>query len=277
MAKAYDEPMLTMPGAETVVTFKSGLFDWEATYGIWRRDLKKFFREKSRLWGGIARPVLWLIILGSSLKPAISNSSLSNGGNIDYSHYIFPGVIALTLIFTSLQSAISIIWDREFGFLKEVMVAPVPRLSILIGKALGGATQATLQGIITLAFAPIIGLWLNPLVILALLAMMFVIAFALTALGVVISSAMTSFEGFGVISNFIVMPMYFLSGAIYPTASVPVWIKPLIIINPLSYGVDALRQITIGVGVNDFWLDLGLLLVFGLVMLAIALPLFNKE
>ena len=277
MAKVYDEPILTLPGSETVVTFRSGLFDWEATYGIWRRDLKKFFREKSRLWGGIARPVLWLIILGSSLKPAISNNSLSNGGTIDYSHYIFPGVIALTLIFTSLQSAISIIWDREFGFLKEVMVAPVPRLAILIGKALGGATQATLQGIITLAFAPVIGLWLNPLVIVALLAMMFIISFALTALGVVISSAMTSFEGFGVISNFIVMPMYFLSGAIYPTASVPIWIKPLIIINPLSYGVDALRQITIGVGVNDFWLDLALLVVFGLIMLAIALPLFNKE
>ncbi|OJV94066.1 MAG: hypothetical protein BGO39_06795 [Chloroflexi bacterium 54-19] len=258
------------------MTFKRGALDWEATYGIWRRDIKKFFREKSRLWGGIARPILWLLILGSSLKPAISSNSLGSSG-IDYTHYIFPGVIALTLIFTSIQSAISIIWDREFGFLKEVMVAPVPRLSILLGKALGGATQATIQGVITLAFAPLIGLWLNPLVLLGLLATMFVIAFSLTALGIVISSAMTSFEGFGVISNFIVMPMYFLSGAIYPTASAPIWLKPLIYVNPLSYGVDALRQVTIGLGTHDFWLDMVILGVFAVVVLAIALPLFNRE
>jgi ABC-2 type transport system permease protein len=276
VAKVYDESFVTLPGTDPALTFQRGALDWEATYGIWRRDLKKFFREKSRLWGGIARPILWLIILGSSLKPAISSGSLGNTG-IDYTQYIFPGVIALTLIFTSIQSAISIIWDREFGFLKEVMVAPVPRLSILLGKALGGATQATIQGIITLAFAPLIGLWLNPLVLLGLLGTMFVIAFALTALGIAISSAMTSFEGFGVISNFVVMPMYFLSGAIYPTESAPIWIKPLIYINPLSYGVDALRQVTIGVGVHDFWFDMGVLVVFAVVVLAIALPLFNRE
>jgi ABC-2 type transport system permease protein len=276
MAEVFNDSFVSLPGSEQALTFKRGVLDWEATYGIWRRDLKKFFREKSRLWGGIARPILWLLILGSSLKPAISSSSLGNSG-IDYTHYIFPGVIALTLIFTSIQSAISIIWDREFGFLKEVMVAPVPRLAILLGKALGGATQATIQGVITLAFAPLIGLWLNPLVLLGLLATMFVIAFSLTALGIVISSAMTSFEGFGVISNFIVMPMYFLSGAIYPTASAPIWLKPLIYVNPLSYGVDALRQITIGVGTHDFWLDMVVLAVFALVVLAIALPLFNRE
>jgi ABC-2 type transport system permease protein len=258
------------------VEFTPRLFDWEAIYGIWLRDVKKFLREKSRLWGGIARPVLWLLILGSSLKPVVSGGSLGRG-NLDYTHYIFPGVVALTLVFAALQSATSIIWDREFGFLKEVMAAPVPRLSILIGKALGGATQATLQGIITLAFAPIIGLWLNPLELLELLGMMFLVAFSLTALGVFIASRMTSFEGFGTISNFVVMPMYFLSGAIYPTASAPVWIKPLIIINPLSYGVDALRQITIQTGAFDFWFDLGFLAVFAVVMIGISVPFFNKE
>lgn len=261
---------------EETVEFTPRLFDWEAIYGIWLRDLKKFLREKSRLWGGIARPVLWLLILGSSLKPVVSGGSLGRG-NLDYTHYIFPGVVALTLVFAALQSATSIIWDREFGFLKEVMAAPVPRLSILIGKALGGATQATLQGIITLAFAPIIGLWLNPLELLELLGMMFLVAFSLTALGVFIASRMTSFEGFGTISNFVVMPMYFLSGAIYPTASAPVWIKPLIVINPLSYGVDALRQITIQTGAFDFWFDLGFLAVFAVAMIAISVPFFNKE
>src|SRR5215510_8913982 len=180
----------------------TALIDIETVYGIWLRDIKKFWRERSRLWGGVARPILWLLILGSSLKGAISSSSLS--GTSDYQQYIFPGVIGLTLVFSALQSATSIIWDREFGFLKEVLAAPVPRLSIIVGKSLGGASQATLQGTITMLFAPLIGLWLSPLQIIQLIGMMFVVAFALTALGVVISSNMTSFEGFGTISNFVV-------------------------------------------------------------------------
>jgi ABC-2 type transport system permease protein len=247
---------------------------WEAVYGIWLREVKKFWRERSRLWGGIARPILWLLILGGGLRGAISASSL---GGSDYQQYIFPGVIGLTLIFSAMQSAMSIIWDREFGFLKEVLAAPVPRLSIVIGKALGGATQATLQGMITMLFAPLIGLWLAPLAIVELIVMMFIVSFALTSLGIVIASKMTSFEGFGTISNFVVMPMYFLSGAIYPTSSAPVWLKPLTMINPLSYGVDGLRTITVGVGAFPFLLDLGFLVIFSAVMVAIALPLFNQE
>jgi ABC-2 type transport system permease protein len=227
------------------------------------------------LLGGIARPILWLLILGSSLKASISASSLN--GAADYQQYIFPGVIGLTLVFSALQSATSIIWDREFGFLKEVLAAPVSRLSIILGKALGGATQATLQGIITMLFAPLIGLWLAPPAILALVGMMFVVSFALTSLGVVIASKMTSFEGFGTISNFVVMPMYFLSGAIYPTSSVPAWIKPLIVVNPLSYGVDALRHITVGAGSFPFLFDLGFLVLFSLVLIVVALPMFNNE
>lgn len=270
---------LEAPAARQVKTKTSAYrLDFEAIYAIWFRDLKKFWRERSRLWGGVARPILWLLILGSSLKPAISAESLSGpNGQIDYLQFIFPGVVGLTLVFASLQSAVSIIWDREFGFLKEVLVAPVSRLSIIIGKTLGGATQATLQGIITLLFAPLIGLWLPPLTIVAVIVMMFVTSFALTSLGIVISARMTSFEGFGVISNFVVMPMYFLSGAIYPTASAPEWIKPLIVINPLSYGVDALRQITVGAGNFAFMFDVGFLLVFAVVMIAIALPFFNRE
>jgi ABC-2 type transport system permease protein len=257
------------------VVVQTRTLDIEAIYSIWLRDIKKFWRERSRLFGGIARPILWLLILGSSLKSAISTSSL--GGAADYQQYIFPGVIGLTLVFSALQSATSIIWDREFGFLKEVLAAPVSRLSIILGKAFGGATQATMQGIITLLFAPLIGLWLPPLAILELLVMMFVVALALTALGVVIASKMTSFEGFGTISNFVVMPMYFLSGAIYPTSTAPAWMKPLIIVNPLSYGVDALRHITVGTGAFPFLFDFAFLLVFAGVMIVVALPMFNRE
>jgi ABC-2 type transport system permease protein len=267
-----EQRTVSLPSAGVVVP---RFISWEAIYGIVLRDIKKFWRERSRLMGGVARPILWLIILGGSLKGAISSNTLNVG--VDYQQYIFPGVIGMTLIFSSLQSAMSIIWDREFGFLKEVLAAPVPRLSIIIGKSIGGAVQATLQGIITLLFAPLIGLWLSPIVIVELIAVMFVVAFALTALGVVIASKMTSFEGFGTISNFVVMPMYFLSGAIYPTSSAPVWLKPLMFINPLSYGVDAMRSISLGVGAFSFWFDLAFLMVFSIMMLAIALPLFNRE
>ncbi len=249
--------------------------DLEVIYGIWLRDFKKFWREKSRLWGGVARPILWLLILGSSLKPVVSNNTLT--GNVDYTQYIFPGVIGLTLIFATMQSAISIIWDREFGFLKEVLAAPVSRISIIIGKVLGGATQATLQGIITLAFAPLIGLKLTPMAVIELIIIMFGVSFALTSLGVVIASRMTSFEGFGTISNFVVMPMYFLSGGIYPTSTAPVWMQPFISINPLSYGVDALRHITIGQGTFAFGLDVAFLAGFTVVMSIIALWLFKRE
>ncbi len=253
--------------------------DLEVIYGIWLRDFKKFWRERSRLLGGIARPILWLLIMGSSLRSVVSNQSLTgaNGLPVDYTVYIFPGVVALTLIFASMQSATSIIWDREFGFLKEVLAAPVSRLSIILGKILGGATQAMLQGAITLLFAPLIGLWLSPSQIIVLLVMMFFVAFALTSLGVVIASRMESFEGFGTISNFVIMPMYFLSGAIYPTANAPAWMKPLIIVNPLSYGVDALRHITIGNGSLPFALDVACLATFAVVMGAISLPLFKRE
>jgi ABC-2 type transport system permease protein len=254
---------------------RTALRDLEVVYGIWLRDVKKFWRERSRLLGGIARPILWLLILGSSLKPVVSNTALTGGH--DYTQYIFPGVIALTLIFAAMQSAMSIIWDREFGFLKEVLAAPVSRLSIIIGKILGGATQATLQGLITMCFAPLIGLWPTPLMIVEMVVIMFMVSFALTALGVVVASRMSSFEGFGTVSNFIVMPMYFLSGAIYPTSSAPDWMKPLIAINPLSYGVDALRHITIDTGVFSFGFDVLFLVVFTVVMTAICIPLFKRE
>src|SRR3954469_10574498 len=138
-------PSVPLSNEYVPTTQQAGTFrDVEVVYGIWLRDVKKFWRERSRLFGGIARPILWLLILGSSLKPVVNNATLTGGH--DYTQYIFPGVIALTLIFAAMQSAMSIIWDREFGFLKEVLAAPVSRLSIIIGKIVGGATQATLQG-----------------------------------------------------------------------------------------------------------------------------------
>ena len=249
--------------------------DWQATYGIWLRDVTKFGRERSRLWGGIARPVLWLLVLGSSLKPAIQRAGLG----ADYNHYIFAGVIALTLIFAAFQSAVSVIVDREFGFLKEVLAAPVPRSAVLLGKALGGASQATLQGTITLLFGPLVGLWLDPLTLAGLLLLMFFISFVLTAMGLAVASSMTSFEGFGSISNFVIMPMYFLSGAIYPTNGLPTWLQALMVINPLSYAVDAMRSVILGgqFGNYPLWADLGVLSLTMWITLSLAVWQFGKE
>jgi ABC-2 type transport system permease protein len=272
-----DELLAVLAGNQESITSLPvrRVFDWEATLGIWKRDLLKFWRERTRLLGGVARPVLWLLILGSSLRPAIQRTGLG----ADYTHYIFAGVIALTLVFSTFQSAVSVIWDREFGFLKEVLAAPVPRSAVLLGKALGGATQATMQGIITLLFGPIIGLWLSPATLLELLVAMFFISFALSCMGLAISSSMTSFEGFGTISNFVVMPMYFLSGAIYPTTGLPTWLQALIVVNPLSYGVDMMRIIILGNGFGQFGIPVDALVLglIAVVTLSVGVWQFNQE
>jgi len=245
---------------------------WEGICAIWLRDTKAMFRERSRIFGSIMRPILWLIIMGNGLRPAMQNAT-----GIEYTKFIFPGVVGMTLIFTSIHSATSIIWDREFGFLREVMVAPLHRSAIVIGKALGGSTQATIQGLITLAFAPLVGLWPTPLQILRIILLMLLISFSLTSLGILIASRMSSFEGFGSISNFVVMPLYFLSGSIYPLNNLPLWLKALTAINPLSYGVDAMRGQIINVYHFSIYTDLMAVGGFGALMLALAIPMFNKS
>jgi ABC-2 type transport system permease protein len=246
--------------------------NWEGIYAIWLRDIKAMFRERSRLYGSIMRPILWLVIMGNGLRPAMQATT-----GVDYTKFIFPGVIGMTLIFSSIQSATSIIWDREFGFLREVMVAPMSRGSVVIGKVMGGSTQATIQGMVTLLFAPLVGIWPYPIQILQIISLMLLVSFSLTSLGILIASRMTSFEGFGAISNFIVMPMYFLSGSIYPLNNLPTWLKALTVINPLSYGVDAIRGQIIHIYHFSLVTDVGAIVVFGLVMLLLAIPMFSRS
>jgi ABC-2 type transport system permease protein len=238
---------------------------------IWQRDLIAFFRERSRLMGSIARPVLWLFVLGTGLRP-----SFHGAGGLTYIQFIFPGIVAMTLVFTSIQSAISIIWDREFGFLKEVLVAPVSRTSVAVGKALSGATLSLIQGGITLLFAPLAGVKLSLFVALALLPVMFVISFALTSIGILIAVRMTSFEGFGTISNFLIMPMYFMSGAMFPPTGLPTWLTVLIRINPLTYGVDALRTALRHPHYFPLPLDIGFLVIFAAAMTSAAVFAFRR-
>jgi ABC-2 type transport system permease protein len=245
--------------------------DFDAIRMIWLRDLIRHFRDKVRLLGSITRPVLWLLIMGTGLRAAF------NVHGISYTHFIFPGIIAMNLIFAAMISTISIIWDREFGFLREILVAPIPRSSIVLGKALSGSTVAFIEGLFVLVFAPFIKINIPLVNLLLLLPLMFLIAFVCTALGIVIAARMTSFEGFGVISNFVIMPMFFLSGAMFPIDNLPHWINFIIRLNPLTYGVDLLRWNTLGIKTFALYIDFLFLAIFSFIMLAIGVFEFSKR
>jgi len=245
--------------------------DWNTIYMIWLRDLIRYVRQRSRLYSSIARPILWLFILGSGLRPSFGAIQGYN-----YTQFIFPGIISMALIFTAIQSAISIIWDREFGFLKEILVAPVPRTAIALGKAFAGSTLSVIQGTLILIFAPLVKVpivWYN---ILLLIPAMFLISFALVGIGIIIASRMTSFEGFGTIMNFLVMPMFFLSGAVFPVTGLPAWLKVVVYVNPLTYGVDLLRSIVLGISTFSIALDCFILIVFGVAVIFFAVLFFNR-
>ena len=245
--------------------------DWSTIYIIWLRDLIRYVRQRSRLYSSIARPILWLFILGSGLRPSFGAVQ-----GFNYTQFIFPGIIAMALIFTAIQSAISVIWAREFGFLKEILVAPVPRTAVALGKAFAGSTLAVIQGTLILIFAPLVKVpiaWYN---ILVLIPAMFLISFALVGIGIIIASRMTSFEGFGTIMNFLVMPMFFLSGAVFPVAGLPAWLKYVVYANPLTYGVDLLRNIVLGISTFSITLDCCILVVFGVAAIFFAVLFFNR-
>src|SRR5256714_12597066 len=194
-----------------------------------------------RLLASLAQPLLFLIVFGtglsSALRGAFGGVAGSSGPGINYVQFIYPGIIGMAVLFTSIFSAMSIVWDREFGFLKEVLVAPIDRSAIAIGKTLGGSTQAMVQGLILLVLAPFIGVTLTPLAVLELLPLIFVLAFALTSMGVALAGGMKSMQGFQAVINFLMMPIFFLSGALFPLNNLPAWIAVLTHIDPAAYGI----------------------------------------
>jgi ABC-2 type transport system permease protein len=247
------------------------VIDFSCIYMIWLRDTIRYFREKSQLYGSILRPLLWLFILGMGLR-----GSFQLSGNLSYTQFIFPGIVAMTVIFTSIQSAITIIWDREFGFLKEILVAPVPRTSITIGKCLSGTTLSLIQAGIIMLLSPLVHVKISLMSILPLIFVVTVTAFALTGVGVLIAARMTSFQGFGTIMNFIIMPMWFLSGAMFPPKNLPQWLNVLVRVNPLTYGVDLIRCLILHLSYYSPWFDLAFLIIFGILIIALAVFSFNR-
>lgn len=222
------------------------IFDARVLLALWRRELLRYRRDRTQWFGGVSRTVLWLVILGYGI-----GSSYTNIEGYTYTQYILPGVITLNVIFASMQSAISLVWDREVGLMREILVSPAPMLSVALGKLLGGATVAVAQGTIVLLFAPLAGVELSVTRVLLAWVAMFAMGILLVSIGAIIASRMATFEGFGSISNGIVLPMYFLSGAVFPIRGIvglggflvdlPWWLRAMMYVNPVTYLVDLLR------------------------------------
>ncbi len=238
---------------------------------LWYREVLRYWREKSRIVSSLILPVLWLFVFGSGMRniqlPAIEN----------YQAFIFPGIIGMTLLFTSVWSGVSIIWDREFGFLKEILVAPVARYSIVIGKALGSGTSALIQGLILLPLSFLLGLHLPLLSFFLLIPLMIVIATGLVCIGILIASLMNSMEGFNFIMSLVIMPMFFTSGALFPLTTAPEWIKILSHFNPLTYSVELLRWATDSRTTTIFpiHIEIIIILAFMIVMIAACSYIFS--
>ena len=211
-------------------------------YITWLRDIKRFYRDRIRLVGAFAQPLIYLALLGTGLQAAFTSFG---SGDTKYVTFMYPGIVCMTVLFTAMFSAISIIWDREFGFLKEMLVAPIPRSSVAIGKVLGGGSTALMQGFILLLFMPLVGIPYNLEKIGMMIVVMFLLAISLTAFGVAFAARMKSMEAFPIIMNFILLPMFFLSGALFPLQDLPGWMQFLTKINPMTYAVDAMRGVAL--------------------------------
>ncbi len=227
-------------------------------YAIWLREVKRSLRDRGQLIGGISRPLLWVLILGIGLNPYFRGEVYGEVRFVvpyTYLQFIFPAVIVLNILYTSIQSAVSLIWDREFGFLREVLVSPMPRNLILLGKVLGGATTAVIHGCLVLAVARFVDVNLTWTDIAHALGLMFLLAFGLTSFGIVIANYVRGFESFGIFSNAVILPLYFTASSVFPLdpsltraqtlVIYPEWLVLLVEINPLTYAVDAMRGVLI--------------------------------
>jgi ABC-2 type transport system permease protein len=240
-------------------------------YILWKRQLIRYFRSRSRLIGSIAQPLLFLLALGFGFGPIYQKAG---GGN--YLQFLAPGIISMAIMTTAIFSGIEIIWDRQFGFLKETLVAPLSRFEIMLGRTLGGATVATIQGLIVFFFAALAGFKTNIFSLPLTLLFMFLIALLFCAIGTTIASLLTDIQGFQLIMNFLVMPLFFLSGALFPLENLPKIFVFISSIDPLSYGVDGLRAVLINNSHFGIFNDFLVLGIVTLIFLAIGSYTFSK-
>jgi ABC-2 type transport system permease protein len=212
--------------------------DLRAVRVVWQREMIRFSRDRLRIITSLIQPVLFLFVLGTGL----STITTGNTQSVNLRTFMYPGALSMAVLFTAMFSAASIVWDREFGFLREMLVAPVSRWSIVLGKCLGGATTAALQGVIILALAGLVGVPYSPTLILVVFGEMLLLAFTLTAFGVMTAARITQFQSFMALNQMLLMPLFFLSGALFPLANLPGWLQVLTRIDPLTYAVDPVRR-----------------------------------
>jgi ABC-2 type transport system permease protein len=243
-----------------------------AVWILWLRQIKRYTRARTRMIGALGQPILFLFALGFGFGPIYARAG---GGN--YLEFVVPGIIAMGIIFNAVFGGIEIIWDRQFGFLKETLVAPVPRLAIVLGRTLGGATTAMLQGVIVLIICLFAGFRIHhPLLLPAALIFMFLIALVFAAIGTAIGSVLRDMQGFQLIMNFLVMPLFFFSNALFPTAGLPAPLRIAVRLNPLSYGVAGMRDALAGVASWDMAMDLLVLGGMAAALLGLSSYLFSR-
>ncbi len=246
----------------------------QAIYVMWLREMIRTARAPSRVIGSLVMPLVFLAFLGAGLR----GPAMGLDGGVDYLTFLAPGMMGMSLLMGSVFSGLHVLWDRQFGFLREIMVTPVSRLSILLGRVAGGMTMALIQGAMVGVGAAVMGVrfQLDPLSLLQAVAAMVLVSTSFVAVGTVFASLLDDFQGFSLIVNFFVFPTFFLSGAVYPVANLPPWIRPLSAIDPLTYGVDLMRGALVGVAVYPVWWSFGLLATFCLAMLTLGSVLFAR-
>jgi ABC-2 type transport system permease protein len=247
----------------------------EVVYNLWLREMKRFFRAKSRLVANIAQPFFWLAILGMGFNSTVKFRDLPS--EIGYLNFLVPGIMGMSLLFSSMFAGLSVLWDRQFGFLKEIMVAPVSRLSILGGMIAGSITTGLIQAHLILAIGLFFGFRINHLIsLIPALAIMILIAASFTAMGISFASKMEDMHGFQLIMNFVIIPIFFLSGALFPLEGLPNWLSFMAYLNPLTYGVDGLRKLLLGLSHFPINLDFLILILFCLGMLSLGTYFFKN-
>lgn len=255
-------------------------------YAIWWREVKRSLRDRGQIIGGVSRPLLWVLVLGIGFNPYFRGEVYGEVRFVvpyTYLQFIFPAVVVLNILYTSVQSAVSLIWDREFGFLRELMVSPMERNLVLLGKILGGATTAVVHGLMVLMIARFVGVVMPWQTIMQAIALMFVLSWGLTAFGIVIASHLRGFESFGVFSNAVILPLYFTASSIFPLdpaltraqtlVNYPEWLVYVVEWNPMTYAIDAMRGILIGY--NQFDPVLNVQVVVGMVVVLMALAVWE--
>lgn len=241
-------------------------------YILWLRQIKKYFRSKSRIVGSLGQPLLFLFSLGYGFGTVFQKAGQGN-----YLNFLAPGIIGMSIMFTAVFSGIEVIWDRQFGFLKETLVAPMSRFNIMIGRTLGGATVATIQGIIVMLISLLTGF--HPVKLIAIIpavGIMFLLALLFTSLGTMIASLLNDFQGFQLIMNFLIMPLFFLSGSLFPLQGLPKTLAIIARLDPLSYGIDALRALFINMGHYGLGIDFTVIISITLIFLFLGAHFFKK-